>query len=117
LIDDCVRNGADGVKFIERYEEQVDIPERNRSTCDFVLYIKGTDRPIWIEIDGLQGKRDVPYSDPSNEKIQNFRKNDYDYLVIHTLKELRIALGNICSAFVSLHKSKQDTSLLQVAAI
>jgi hypothetical protein len=85
-LDDCTRDGINGDRFIEKFEEQVKIPglinNGHNSTCDILLILKNG-VIMWIEIDGLGDRRGslgsarcrrLPYSHPENRKINHYKR-------------------------------------------
>lgn len=62
-----------------KYEELV-LKERNW-TCDFKVLLNN-DEYLWIEIDGMRSNRKDPYNSGRNEKIEYYKENNFNYVII-----------------------------------
>lgn len=93
------------LKKIKNYSTQVPVSKDRLWTCDFLVELNDK-KKLWIEVDGLQDKREQPYvikyynKDKNecsiySEKIQYYIDNSYDFEIIYFPADAERLIGNI----------------------
>jgi len=65
---------------IKHYIYEKKVCDNKTWTCDFVI-TKNDNSEIWVECDGMEDRRKVPY-DKGNNKIEYYKKNNIKYYII-----------------------------------
>jgi len=73
-------------KLIDDYEYNILVCKERLWTCDFKIYCG---RIIWIEVDGMLSNRHNPYNSGKNEKIEYYKDNNYNLIIITYFDSIR----------------------------
>jgi len=91
------------LKKIKSYKNQVKVTLKRNWTCDFLIQFNDG-LQMWLEVDGLQDKRDKPYiiRIPSNskkdillysDKIKYYIDNGFNYSIVYDTNDLENVLS------------------------
>lgn len=65
--------------LISNYEYEKPVCSDKSWTCDFYVI---SYKNFWIEIDGMNNNRKYPYNSGENEKIQYYKENGFNYIIV-----------------------------------
>lgn len=98
------------------YERGVKISKIRNWTCDFLIKDKDKEKKIWIEIDGMDKSRKIPYYDqknnPKHDKIKYLAENKYKFIVIRNFD-----FTKKCKSLCKIYSLKYDKSFMKTYLI